>query len=92
MNTLDGSRLRWNGGSGNDTLTHHFTSAGTSDLDIFDDDMDSNLVFVECSGFDSRILSRRTFLANLGGEGEGAYLERLNVDIATASITSSSSP
>ena len=88
VNTLDGSRLRWNGGSGNDTLTHHFTSAGTSDLDIFDDDMDSNLVFVECSGFDSRILSRRTFLANLGGEGEGAYLERLNIDIDTASITS----
>ena len=88
VNTLDGSRLRWNGGSGNDTLKHHFTSAGTSDLDIFDDRMDSNLVFVECSDFDSRILSRRTFLANLGGEGEDAFLERLNVDIATASITS----
>ena len=87
VNTLDGSRLRWSGGSGNDTLDHHFTSPGTSDVDVFEDNKGSNFVFVSCSDFDARILSRRTFLANLGGEDENAYLERLNVDIVTASIT-----
>ena len=87
INTLDGSKLRWNGGNGADTLTHHFTSAGTSDLDIFGDNDGPNSVFLKCSDFDSRILSRATFLANLGEKDESAFLERLNVDTFTASIT-----
>jgi hypothetical protein len=87
-NTMDGSHLNWNGGGGDDTVELYYVSAGTTNLNIIDDNLDVNQVIVRCSDLECTILSRSTFLANIHNpNASNTSLERINLD-ETASVTS----
>eukprot|EP00957_Ditylum_brightwellii_P205962 15346160-Ditylum_brightwellii.AAC.1 len=81
-NKLDGTRLRWSGGEGDDEVTAYFLSTGTTNLDLFDDPVDKtgNRIFVECSDLNCTVLNRATFLANIHTPGSNSStLERINI-------------
>eukprot|EP00956_Cyclotella_meneghiniana_P044528 scaffold321642_cov83-Cyclotella_meneghiniana.AAC.1 len=86
-NTMDGSHIDWNGGEGDDSIEMYFVSAGITTLNIVGDNMGVNQVTARCSDEDCKVLSRRTFLANIHDPGNSdSLLERINLD-PTASIT-----
>ena len=65
----------------------YFVSAGITTLNIVGDNMGVNQVTARCSDEDCKVLSRRTFLANIHDPGNSdSLLERINLD-PTASIT-----
>lgn len=58
-----------------------FTSAGTSNLDIFDDLDGANSLNIECANFACYILSRENFLANIHDmNNPNSSVERINID------------
>jgi hypothetical protein len=83
VNTFDNSTVRWSGGPGNDVVNTIFTSNGTSNLDIFDDEDDAtgvNAININCSNFACFILSRENFLANIHDpDDEFSSVERINI-------------
>jgi hypothetical protein len=88
-NIMDGVHLDWDGGWGDDTLKMYFVSAGITNINVVGDNKDVNQVIASCSDDACTMLSRRTFLANIHDPGNSASTyERINIDSATASITS----
>ena len=87
-NTFDGSTLTWNGGDDDDRLEMFFVSAGTTNLNITGDGHGVNTLIAQCSDIACTVLSRETFIANIHfPDDPDTTLERINVDKATASIT-----
>jgi hypothetical protein len=88
-NIMDGVHLDWDGGWGDDTLEMYFVSAGITNINVIGDNKDVNQVIASCSDDACTMLSRRTFLANIHDPGSlASTYERINIDNATASITS----
>jgi hypothetical protein len=80
-NRFDGTTLRWSGGMDNDTINTYFTSAGVSNLDIFQDLNGTNELNVECSDYACYVLSRENFLANIhNSSGDFDHAERINIE------------
>lgn len=90
-NTMDASHLDWNGGLGaddNDKVEMYFVSAGTTNLNLVDDNQGVNTLIARCSDNACTMLSRRTFLANIHIPGNpGSTLERVNIDSKNQSLT-----
>jgi hypothetical protein len=87
-NTMNGTRIDWNGGEGDDMVEMYFVSAGSTNLNIIGDADGTNEVIANCADLPCTILSRQTFLANIHDPGlSNSTVERISVD-ETASITS----
>ena len=80
-NTFDGSTIRFSGGAGDDEVNTIFTSAGISNLDLFDDFGGDNFLNIECANFACYVLSRENFLANIHDTDDpNSTVERINID------------
>jgi hypothetical protein len=85
---MNGTRIDWNGGEGDDMVEMYFVSAGSTNLNIIGDADGTNEVIANCADLPCTILSRQTFLANIHDPGlSNSTVERISVD-ETASITS----
>jgi hypothetical protein len=87
VNTLNTSTVRWNGGGDNDDLKMFFTSTGNTVVDIFGDNSGSNTLQVECVDFDSTVLSRATFIANIH-DSKTKSSERINFQSTDGNLAS----
>jgi len=80
INLLVGTRLRWSGGDGDDTMYIKQSSVGTSDIDIFNDLNGINDVNIDCANSTTVMLSRENFLANVhNGRDPNSTAERINL-------------
>lgn len=88
VNTLDTSTVRWSGGLNDDEITVVLTSAGSTDIELFDDIGEGiNKLTIQCSNFACYLLSRRNFIANIhNGSDVNSDVERISVDIDGVSL------
>jgi len=87
-NLLDGSRLRWSGGDGDDTMSLSLHSVGNFAIEIFNDVLGVNALLVNCTDDDSILLVRKTYFVNIHKylRTQSAY-EMLTI-LSTATINS----
>jgi len=79
VNSLQQSTLQWDGGVGQDTATIQLSSVGDFTMDILGD-TDGMRLTVYCDNYDSVMLSRVNFLANIHNTShENSTIERINL-------------
>ena len=72
--------MSYHGGIHDDSVNTYFVSAGTTNLNLVDDNFGQNEAIIRCADIACTILSRETFLANIHDRYDNeTTLERVNI-------------